>query len=83
MKKKKERKKEKKKKRVTVVTGLEPGNYGLRNSRLTTELLKPTTTPFVTKYVFIFNMASRTYDLRPVQSHNSNFDLKKPYQMNL
>ena len=31
---------------------------------------------FVTKYVFIFNMASRTYDLRPVQSLNSNFDLK-------
>ena len=46
-----------------VVAGFEPGNYGLRNSRLTTELPKPTATTLVTKYVFIFNMASRT--IRP------------------
>ena len=58
------------------VAGFEPGNYELRNSRLTTELPKPTTTTSVTKYVLIFNMASRTIDLRPLQSHNSNFDLK-------
>ena len=73
MKKKKERKK-KKKELEMVVAGLKPGNYGLRISRLSTELPKPTTTLFVTKYVFIYNMASQTYDLRPVQSHNSNFD---------
>ena len=46
-----------------VVAGFEPGKFGLRNSRLTTELLKPTTTTYVTKYVFIFKMASRT--IRP------------------
>ena len=57
-----------------MVTGLELGIDGLRNSRLPTELPKPTTTTFVTKYEFVFNMASRTYDLRPVQSLNSNFD---------
>ena len=73
----KRKKKEKKKKLLmVVVAGFEPGNYGLRNSRLTTELPKPTTTTSVTKYVLIFNMASRTIDLRPLQSHNSNFDLK-------
>ena len=43
-----------------MVAGFEPGNFGLRNPRLTTELPKPTTTTSVTKYVFIFNMASRT-----------------------
>ena len=58
MKKKKERKKEKKK-LLMVVAGFEPGNCGLRNSRLTTELPKPTTSTHVTKYLFIFNMASR------------------------
>ena len=44
--KKKERKKERKKKKkhlmVVVAAGFEPGIYGLRNSRLTTELPKPT-----------------------------------------
>ena len=64
----------KKKELLMVVAGLEPGIYGLRNSHLTTELPKPNTTTFVTKYVFLFNMASQTHDLRPVQSHNSNFD---------
>ena len=55
-----------------VVSGFELGIYGLRNSRLTTEVPKPTPTTDITKYVFIFNMASLT--IRPVQSHNSNFD---------
>ena len=63
MKKKEERKKEKKK-HLMVVAGFEPGIYGLRNSRLTTELPKPTSLMYVTKYVFIFNMASRT--IRPL-----------------
>ena len=74
MKKKKERKKEEKnkKKRLMMVTGLEPGINGLRNSRLT--WATETNYNYITKYVFIFNMASRTYDLRPVQSLNSNFD---------
>ena len=48
MKKKKERKKEK---LLMVAAGFEPGIYGLRNLRLTTELPKPTTT-YVTKYIF-------------------------------
>ena len=61
MKKKKERKKERKKKKLLmVVARLEPGIYGLRNSRLTTELPKTTSPMYITKYVFIFNMASRT-----------------------
>ena len=46
-----------------VMAGFDPGTYGLRNSRLTTELPKPTSTTYFTKYVFIFNMASRT--IRP------------------
>ena len=33
-----------------VVAGFEPGIYGLRNSRLTTELPKPTSLMYVTKY---------------------------------
>ena len=59
MKKKKEKKKTKKKLLIGVA-GFDPGTYGLQNSRLTTELPKQTTTTFITKYVFIFNMASRT-----------------------
>ena len=47
-----------------VVAGFEPGIYGLQNSRLTTELPKPTSPTQITKYVFIFNMASRT--IRPL-----------------
>ena len=58
------KKKERKKKLLMVVTGFEPGIYGLRNSRLTTELPNPTSTMYITKYVFIFNMASRT--IRPL-----------------
>ena len=46
-----------------VVARFDPGTYGLQNSRLTTKLPKPTTTTYVTKYVFIFNMASQT--IRP------------------
>ena len=61
MKKKKEKKK--KKKLLMVVAGFDPETYGLQNSRLTTELPKPTTNTYITKYVFIFNMASRT--IRP------------------
>ena len=49
-----------------VLARFEPGIYGLRNSRITTELPKPTTTTAVTKYVLIFNMASRT--IRPSTS---------------
>ena len=47
-----------------VLAGIEPGIYGLRNSRLTTELPKPALPMESTKYVFIFNMASRT--IRPL-----------------
>ena len=47
-----------------VVAGFEPGIYGLRNSRLTTELPKPISPMNITKYVFIINMASRT--IRPL-----------------
>ena len=57
------KKKERRKKILMVVAGFEPGIYGLRNSRLPTELPKPNTIHKVTKYVFIFNMASRT--IRP------------------
>ena len=64
MKKKKERKKKKKLLMVVVVAGFEPEIYRLRNSRLTTELPKPTSPMYITKYVFIFNMASRT--IRPL-----------------
>ena len=53
MKKKKERKKEKKKKLLMVVAGFEPGIYGLRNSRLTTELPKPISPKYVTKYIYV------------------------------
>ena len=49
-----------------VVAGFELGNCGLRNSRLTTELPKQITISFVTKYVLIFNMASRI--IRPSTS---------------
>ena len=45
------------------MVGFDPGTYGLRNPRLTTELPKLDTNLCVTKYVFIFNMASRT--IRP------------------
>ena len=48
MNKKKERKQEK---LLMVAAGFEPGNYGLRNPRLTIELPKPTTR-CVTKYIF-------------------------------
>ena len=80
MKKKKERKKEKKN-LLLVVAGLEPKNYGLQNSCLTTELPKPTTTTIVTKYVFIFNMASRTIRPSTCAIPQFQFWLKKPYQM--
>ena len=53
-------KKKKKKKKKTSNDGC---TYGLQNSRLTAELPKPSTNTYVTKYVFIFNMASRT--IRP------------------
>ena len=46
-----------------VAAGFEPGNYRFLNSRLTTELPNPINATFVTKYVLIFNMASRT--IRP------------------
>ena len=43
-----------------VVAGFEAGIYGLRNSRLNYELPKPTSPICITKYVFLFNMASWT-----------------------
>ena len=64
-----------------VVAGFEPRNYGLRNPRHTTELPKPTTTAFLTKYVFIFNMASRTIRPSTCAIPQFQFWLKKPYQM--
>ena len=57
------KKKEKKRKLLMVVAGFDPETYGLQNSRLTAELPKLSTNTYVTKYVFIFNMASRT--IRP------------------
>ena len=72
----KKQKKEKKRKLLMVVAGFDPGTYWLRNSRLTTELPKPTTTTYVTMYLYsIWRLGP--YDLRPAQSHNSNFGLKK------
>ena len=56
MKKKKERKKERKKNLLMVVAGFEPGIYEIRNSCLTTELPKPSSPMYVTKYVFIFKI---------------------------
>ena len=47
--KRKKKKKKKKKKLLMVVAGFEPGIYGLRNSRLTTELPKPTSTTYTYK----------------------------------
>ena len=73
MKKKKERKK---KKLSMVVAGFEPGIYEFQNSRLTAELPNPTTIAQYKKYVFIFNMASRTIRPSTCVSHNSNFDSK-------
>ena len=72
---------EKKSKLLMVVAGFDPGTFWLRNSRLTTELPKPTTTTHVTKYVFIFNMASRTKRPSTCAIPQFQFWLKKPYQM--
>ena len=64
-----------------MATGFEPRNYGLRNSRLATELPKPIQ-PCQVQIMYLYLIwRLGPYDLRPVQSHNSNFDLKKPYQM--
>ena len=53
-----------------VVAGFDPGTFGLRNSRLTTELPKHS---LQNMYLYsIWRLGP--YDLRPVQSHNSNFD---------
>ena len=48
-----------------VVAGLEPGNYGLQHSRLTTELPKPTTTALVKNmYLYsIWPLGHTTFDL--------------------
>ena len=75
MKKKKERKK-KKKKRLMMVTGLEPGINGLRNSHLTTELPKPTT--LYIRYKICIYIQYGVSDIRPSTCAilNSNFDLK-------
>ena len=63
-----------------MVAGFKPGNYGLQNSRLAAELPEPTATSLQNMYLYsIWRLGP--YDLRPVQSHNSNFDFKKPYQM--
>ena len=75
--KKKERKKKKKKKLLMVVAGFEPWIYGLWNSRLTTELQKPTSPMYITKYIFIFNMASRTIQPLTCAIPQFQFWLKK------
>ena len=63
-----------------VVAGFEPGICGLRNSHFTTELPKPTSRMYITKYVFIFNMASWT--IRPLTcAIPIPILIKKPYQM--
>ena len=71
MKKKKERKKEEEEKKpLMVVAGFEPGIYGLRISRLTTELPKPTSPMYNTKYVCIYTQ----YGV----SDHTTFDLCNP-----
>ena len=82
-KKKKKKEKKKEKKLQMMVARFEPGTYGLRNSRLTTKLPKPTAFmyAYVTKYVFIFNMASRTIRPSTCAIPQFQFWLKKPYQM--
>ena len=61
---------------MVVVAGFEPGIYGLRNSRLTTELPKPTYKMCI--YIQYGVLDHTTFNLC---NPTINFDLKKPYQM--
>ena len=71
------RKKKKKKKTCNGGGRFDPGTFGLHISRFTTELPKPTTITYVTKYVFIFNMASRTIRPSTCAIPQFQFRLKK------
>ena len=79
--KRKKKKKKKKRQLQMVMVGFDPGTYGLRNSRLTTELPKMNANLQVTKYAFIFNMASRTIRPSTWAIPQFQFWLKKPYQI--
>ena len=68
--------KKKKEKLLIVVAWFEPGIYGLRNPRLTTELPKPLQLCILQNMYLYLIWRLGPYDLWPVQSHNSNFDLK-------
>ena len=76
MKKEKKEEEEKKNKLQMVMVGFDLGTYGLRNPRLTTELPKLNTNLYVQNMYLYSIWRLGPYDLRPVQSQNSNFDLK-------
>ena len=64
-----------------VVAGFEPGYYGFRNLHLTTELPKPTTTIYVTKYVFIIRYGISDHTTFDLCNPTIPILIKKPYQM--
>ena len=67
-------KKKKEKKNLMVVAGFDPRTFCVRNSRLTTELPKQLQ-PVSLQNMYLYSIwRLGPYDLRPVQSHNSNFD---------